>query len=136
MNRLAAVTIDRIGSADQRVYTGSATMSRQLVPDDAWINCCRWPAGLALTIPGHWKSGLYRARFESPDGPSTRAGDLYCLSVQEIGMPAVFAKCVTSTSLLASGLPLNGSTLLVNLQTRQNLQWKPAIEYRYIAATR
>lgn len=70
-SRNATVTITRIGSSDQTVYTGTASMSKQVVPNDAWVNCCNWPTGLTLQIPANWTSGFYRARFDSPSGGSS-----------------------------------------------------------------
>ncbi len=69
--RNSNVTITRIGGTDQTVYTGVATMSKQVVPNDAWVNCCNWPTGLSLKIPSNWQSGYYRARFDSPSGGSS-----------------------------------------------------------------
>lgn len=65
-----AVTIRRIGVTEQQVYTGQASMSRQTVPGNAWVNCCNWPSGLNLTIPTDWSSGYYRASFT--DNGTTR----------------------------------------------------------------
>lgn len=70
-DRNADVTIVRVGESDETVYTGSATMRKQAVPNDAWINCCNWPTGLALTVPTDWQSGYYRAQFSSPSGGSS-----------------------------------------------------------------
>jgi len=66
--RNAAVTIFRVGVTDQVVLNSTATMTKQTVPNDAWVNCCNWPVGLSLQVPLDWESGYYRARFTSPSG--------------------------------------------------------------------
>lgn len=70
-DRNASVSIVKIGSPDETVYTGAATMRKQSVPNDAWVNCCNWPSGLSLTIPMNWETGYYRVQFTSPSGGSS-----------------------------------------------------------------
>ena len=66
--RNASVTIFRVGVTDEVVLNSTASMTKQTVPNDAWVNCCDWPVGLTLQVPLDWQSGYYRARFTSPSG--------------------------------------------------------------------
>ncbi len=72
VNRQAQVAINRIGQVDQPVFAATASMSRQVLPADAWVNCCNWPVALSVVIPVNWSSGLYRMSVTSPDGATTR----------------------------------------------------------------
>ena len=39
---------------------------QQVVPPDAWVDCCDWTDPVEITIPANWDSGLYRIQL-SPD---------------------------------------------------------------------
>ncbi len=73
VTRQAQVAIHRIGPVDEQVYSGTAGMTRQILPANAWVDCCNWPVASSIQIPTTWRSGLYRVTVLSPAGASTRA---------------------------------------------------------------
>lgn len=55
----AAVTITRDGLQPEQVYANTLAMTFVEAPADCSVVGCGWPARLQMTVPDHWKSGLY-----------------------------------------------------------------------------
>ncbi|MCU4121658.1 galactose oxidase-like domain-containing protein [Variovorax sp. N23] len=63
------------------------------------------------------------------------AADTYRLTVERPGTAAALFDGTTSgTHLTVAGLPADGGTLVVHLQTRHGDTWLPAVDYRFTAA--
>lgn len=57
------LTIVRLGHSEVVVMSTTVLLRNQSVPADATRAGCGWPVSKAVTIPAHWPSGLYLARF-------------------------------------------------------------------------
>jgi hypothetical protein len=61
-------TIFRVSGDLTPVWSGSVLAGPAGTPPNAYEIGCGWPAGLSLTIPQNWRSGVYLARFASSVG--------------------------------------------------------------------
>jgi hypothetical protein len=65
LDKTFALTIVRVGVADQTVLSTTVRLRNRSVPSNASTAGCGWPAVYTLSIPANWTSGLYYATFGS-----------------------------------------------------------------------